>query len=82
MAARSATVTAEGSSGTISCGWKDGIERRGKPVGIPPNLDPIVSTGIPDAATRSVKPSIATMDPGTRLVTRGQEESLQSFRCQ
>src|SRR6476659_3223719 len=43
-----------------------GITRWGKPFGIPPNLDPIVSTGILRRYAATVTPNIATISPGMR----------------
>ena len=71
-AARSATVMAEGNSGTTWSSRNAGMESLGKPVGIPPNLLPIVSRGMPSSATATVQPSIARIDPGIRFVTRGR----------
>ena len=44
-AAKSATVNAAGSSGRIKSARNGGMANAGKPLGMPPNLDPIVSTG-------------------------------------
>ena len=73
IAARSATVTAEGISGTIISGRNSGIAMSGKPVGMPPNLVPMVSALRPKDVLTIVTTNRATIEPGTRLVTSGQE---------
>ncbi len=44
-AAKSATVNAAGSSGRIRSARNGGTANAGKPFGMPPNFEPIVSTG-------------------------------------
>ena len=70
-AASSATVNADGSSGKMRSARNGGISIRGRPPGMPPNLDPIVSTGRPNAATAAVAATSATIEPGTRGARRG-----------
>ena len=65
-AARSATVSADGSSGRIRSARNCGMAKAGRPLGMPPNFDPIVSTGRPNTATAAVPASSATIDPGSR----------------
>ena len=45
---------------------------------MPPNLLPMVSTFRPSTAQATVAASRATMEPGTRLVTRGQRRMMAS----
>ena len=54
IAASIATVNAEGSSGRIKSTRNSGSEIAGSPVGMPPNLLPIVSTGTPTKTQASV----------------------------
>jgi hypothetical protein len=61
-AASIATVNAEGSSGRMCSEWKSGIANGGRPLGIPLNLLPIVSTGRWNAATVTVHRITATID--------------------
>src|SRR6185369_9906532 len=61
-----ATVNAGPSSPCTSPACHRGITRWGKPFGIPPNLDPIVSTGILRRYAATVTPNIATIGPGMR----------------
>ena len=73
MAASIATVSAEGNSGIMRSARNSGSAIRGRPVGMPPNLVPIVSTGTAnDAAGKGRASSKATIEPGTFFVTRGQ----------
>ena len=77
-AASSATVKADGSSGKIRSARNGGISIRGEPPGMPPNLDPIVSTGRPNAATAAVAATSATIEPGTRGSQRGHTRTTAS----
>src|SRR4029079_6546522 len=61
-----ATVNAGPSRPCTSPACHRGITRWGKPFGIPPNLDPIVSTGILRRYAATVTPNIATIGPGMR----------------
>ncbi len=45
-----------------------------------PNLLPIVSTGRLNRGTRAVVAMMATSEPGTRLVTRGQKTTIRRVR--
>ena len=77
-AASSATVRAEGNSGTICSKLECGQGEARKPDGYPAEFVPIVSTGSPTTATASVHPSSATIEPGTRRVTRGKRRMMAS----
>src|SRR4051812_18220860 len=78
IAASIATVQAEGSSGRIKSTRNSGIEIAGSPVGMPPNLLPIVSTPIDNAAHATVVANKATIEPGTRFVTSGHNNTIPS----
>ena len=60
-----------GSSGRIRSARKIGMCRSGRPDGMPPNREPIVSTGSVKTATAAVPPDSATIWPGTRFSRRG-----------
>jgi hypothetical protein len=60
-----ATVKADGSNGRIKSRRKAGISIVGKPCGIPPNVDPMVSTGSPKTATARVPPNSEAIEPGS-----------------
>ena len=67
-------MTAEGISGRIiSLPKLRNRNVRKKPVGMPPNLLPMVSALRPKDALTIVTTNRATIEPGTRLVTSGQE---------
>jgi hypothetical protein len=67
MAPRSATVMADGRREPRSSGRNAGTEIRGSPLGMPPNRDPIVSTGRAKTTTARVDPTSTTIAPGTFL---------------
>ena len=67
-AASKATVRAEGSRGKIRSVRKGGNWNDGRPVGIPPNFVPIVSTGSFRTMTTKVPTNSAMIDPGIRFV--------------
>jgi hypothetical protein len=77
-AASKATVSAEGMSGMMCSDLKSGITNRGKPLGMPPNLLPMVATGSPVATTKIVQTASATIEPGTRRVSRGNNRMMAS----
>ena len=60
-----ATVSAGRRSGGTSDTWNSGTTGRGRPEGIPPNRDPIVSMSNPMTITSAVPPTSAMMVPGT-----------------
>ena len=70
-AASRATVNADGNRGSIKSVRNVGMAKGGSPVGIPPNLLPIVSIGIGRSAVASVARISATIAPGIFLVRRG-----------
>ena len=53
-AARIATVSADGSSGRMRSARNVGIENDGRPLGMPPNFEPMVSTGSGKMAAAAV----------------------------
>src|SRR5579864_5079361 len=65
-AAKMATVRAEGRRGRIRSGRKEGKSIRGRPEGMPPNFEPMVSTGRFRTAATPVAATTATMEPGSR----------------
>ncbi len=77
-AASRATVSAAGSRGRIRSGRNAGMSIAGSPLGMPPNRDPIVSTGSPNRPTAAVAATTATMVPGTRGSNRGTSSTRPS----
>ena len=76
IAASMATVNAEGSSGKIRSARNSGSWNAGRPVGMPPNLVPIVPIWIPAKTQAAVVASRATIVPGTFFVIRGQSRMM------
>jgi len=66
-----ATVIAEGSRGRMRSARNCGRPIEGRPLGIPPKREPIVSTGSPKTATAPVAAISATIEPGSRRTTCG-----------
>ena len=56
-----ATVSAGEANAESDAAWNCGMTSGGKPIGMPPNRLPIVSTGSRNAATIAVPPSSTTM---------------------
>ena len=54
------------------------MEIAGRPDGIPPYVLPIVARGIARRVQTTVVRSIATIEPGTFLVTQGQSRTIES----
>ena len=79
-AAKSATVTAEGNSGSIKSARNSGMRSAGSPVGMPPKRLPMVSTGSLKNTTIAVPASSATIDPGTRFVRNEAAELDRRLR--
>lgn len=71
-------MAAGGNNGRMFSALKSGRESLENPVGIPPNLVPIVSIASPSNATKIVQASIATIEPGTRSVIRGRRMIIAS----
>ena len=77
-AASTATVKAGCSSGRIRSARNAGTDTAGNPLGMPPNIVPIVATGRSSSATAAVPASRATMDPGTFGSHRGSRTMIAS----
>ena len=76
IAASIATVNAEGKSGRIRSARNSGSASAGSPVGMPPNLVPIVPTWMPAKTQAMVVATRAMIMPGSFFVTRGHRRIM------